>query len=384
MAAVDGLSTALGVASLGMNGIQNIANMSFQRQENRANRQFALQQQRLQNDWNLAMWNRQNAYNSPAAQVQRLMQAGLNPNLAYGQLSSGDAGFVQSADANYKGEAPQSNIDFQGAVQSIINNQRASEIHEQQIEKMRLENEHQQYENLLIEADVDDLPEFKEYRKQKRQKEIETLKQNIDNLKTANEEMIESIRNLSEDTHSKELANYVKEHTLGADIQHILNQLDLDRATYDHIQNQIQVGLSVIGLNEAQRQVLLDQHEMFNLTKESMAEAINAANKLSAYMDTEEYAKNIIVNSYMGFNPVAFIDDVYGLGIKQAVFDHYGNLTKDGQKWLKQALNNKRRRQNANQSPDSDNNLQAGLTTLMFMFMMRGGFRTPSVKPIGF
>lgn len=36
--------------------------------------------------WNrdLAMWNMTNAYNSPASQMQRLKEAGLNPNLVYG------------------------------------------------------------------------------------------------------------------------------------------------------------------------------------------------------------------------------------------------------------------------------------------------------------
>lgn len=380
MSLTAGLAIGSAIAGLG----QGIFNSLSSAHQNSKNRQFALEQQRLQNQFNLNMWNRQNAYNSPSSQVQRLMQAGLNPNLAYGQLGSGNAGSIQSADANYKGEAPQSNIDFQGSVQSIINTQRADELHEKEIQKMALQNEHQKYENLLLESEVDDLPEFKEYRKQKRQQELETMKQTLANMKTANEETIERISNLSEDTHTKELINYVKEHTLGADIEHILNQLDLDRANYDYIQNQINVGLSVIGLNNAQRQALLDQHELFNLTKDSMAQAINAANKLAAYMDTEEYAKNIIVNSYMGFNPVAFIDDVEGLGIKQAVFDYYGNLTNDGKKWLRQALNNKKRRQNANHSPDQDNNLQAGLTTLMFMAMMRGGFKTPAAKPIGF
>lgn len=366
MSLTAGLAIGSAIAGLG----QGIFNSLSSAHQNSKNKQFALEQQRLQNQFNLNMWNRQNAYNSPSSQVQRLMQAGLNPNLAYGQLGSGNAGSIQSADANYKGEAPQSNIDFQGSVQSIINTQRADELHEKEIQKMALQNEHQKYENLLLESEVDDLPEFKEYRKQKRQQELETMKQTLANMKTANEETIERISNLSEDTHTKELINYVKEHTLGADIEHILNQLDLDRANYDYIQNQINVGLSVIGLNNAQRQALLDQHELFNLTKDSMAQAINAANKLAAYMDTEEYAKNIIVNSYMGFNPVAFIDDVEGLGIKQAVFDYYGNLTNDGKKWLRQALNNKKRRQNANHSPDQDNNLQAGLTTLMFMAMM--------------
>lgn len=39
----------------------------------------------------LEMWNRQNDYNSPAAQMERFKSAGLNPNLIYGQGSSGNA-----------------------------------------------------------------------------------------------------------------------------------------------------------------------------------------------------------------------------------------------------------------------------------------------------
>ena len=39
---------------------------------------------------NLKMWNLQNAYNSPAQQMQRLKDAGLNPNLVYGNGSVGN------------------------------------------------------------------------------------------------------------------------------------------------------------------------------------------------------------------------------------------------------------------------------------------------------
>ena len=42
-------------------------------------------------DLNLEQWNAQNAYNTPQAQMQRYMEAGLNPNLMYGQGSSGNA-----------------------------------------------------------------------------------------------------------------------------------------------------------------------------------------------------------------------------------------------------------------------------------------------------
>lgn len=36
----------------------------------------------------LADWNMQNAYNSPAQQMQRFKEAGLNPNLIYGQMTN--------------------------------------------------------------------------------------------------------------------------------------------------------------------------------------------------------------------------------------------------------------------------------------------------------
>jgi hypothetical protein len=37
----------------------------------------------------LADWMRQNEYNTPEAQMQRFKQAGLNPNLIYGQSNEG-------------------------------------------------------------------------------------------------------------------------------------------------------------------------------------------------------------------------------------------------------------------------------------------------------
>ncbi|MDR0692493.1 MAG: hypothetical protein LBF69_05600 [Prevotellaceae bacterium] len=56
-----------------------------------ASNEANIQLSREQMAWQEAMWNKQNAYNTPAAQMQRFSQAGLNPNLIYGQGSSGNA-----------------------------------------------------------------------------------------------------------------------------------------------------------------------------------------------------------------------------------------------------------------------------------------------------
>lgn len=65
----------------------NETNIQIARDTNEANRQLA------QYEWNknLEMWNLQNLYNSPASQMQRFKQAGLNPNLIYGQGNAGNA-----------------------------------------------------------------------------------------------------------------------------------------------------------------------------------------------------------------------------------------------------------------------------------------------------
>lgn len=51
---------------------------------NKKTREFNTQTRDLQRQWALEDWDRQNAYNSPAQQMQRLREAGLNPHLIYG------------------------------------------------------------------------------------------------------------------------------------------------------------------------------------------------------------------------------------------------------------------------------------------------------------
>lgn len=49
-----------------------------------------------QNQWNLDQWNRENAYNDPAAQIDRLRKAGLNP-LFFGLDGNGNGAHLESA-----------------------------------------------------------------------------------------------------------------------------------------------------------------------------------------------------------------------------------------------------------------------------------------------
>lgn len=97
---------AVGAAIIGGLGsiVGSAIGANAQRQANIQNMQLA----KYQNNWQTAendkayarsveMWNMQNQYNSPTAQMSRLRQAGLNPNLVYGSGVTG----------NNAGSAPQ-------------------------------------------------------------------------------------------------------------------------------------------------------------------------------------------------------------------------------------------------------------------------------------
>ena len=71
----------------------NKANVQMNEANNAANRELA----ELQNTWNLEQWQRENEYNSPAAQMERLISAGLTPAAAAAAVTNGNAASLQSA-----------------------------------------------------------------------------------------------------------------------------------------------------------------------------------------------------------------------------------------------------------------------------------------------
>lgn len=74
------------VGSVVGSGINAAASIYNTQQMNKANRELA--EYGYQKD--TEMWNKNNLYNSPEAQMSRLKQAGLNPNLVYGNGAVGN------------------------------------------------------------------------------------------------------------------------------------------------------------------------------------------------------------------------------------------------------------------------------------------------------
>lgn len=93
-----------------------------------------------QHQYAVADWNANNAYNSPAAQMGRYKDAGLNPNLIYGQMSNAPA--IKSPDISNPGQAAPMNFGHGGAAasQNINTSQRnAAEIAQSEAQRKLLD-----------------------------------------------------------------------------------------------------------------------------------------------------------------------------------------------------------------------------------------------------
>jgi len=106
---------------------------------NKKNREWAEKMYDKQKEDSKEFWRMQNEYNSPQQQMNRLRQAGLNPNLVYGKGAETTAGAISTPKAmNYQGEAPQFNFDAQGAFQGY----QQTQLRQEQTDNIAKQNEY--------------------------------------------------------------------------------------------------------------------------------------------------------------------------------------------------------------------------------------------------
>lgn len=88
-----------GLIAAGATLTSSATNAYAQGRMNKKTREWNEKMYNLQNKRDLDNWNLQNEYNSPQKQMERLTQAGLNPNLVYGNGATTTAGSVDSSNA---------------------------------------------------------------------------------------------------------------------------------------------------------------------------------------------------------------------------------------------------------------------------------------------
>lgn len=109
---VPGIGTAIG--ALGGAAISAIGNFFGNKSNRKASAEafereseFAREERLAQQQWIEQMYEKNNSYNSPAAQMQRLKEAGLNPDLMY---SRGDVGNATAPEAPQQAMTPRYNV----------------------------------------------------------------------------------------------------------------------------------------------------------------------------------------------------------------------------------------------------------------------------------
>lgn len=177
--------------------------IAAQAAENQKTREYNLNLAKMQNQWNFEQWNRENAYNAPKAQMQRLADAGLNPDLFY---QNGVSGMTAASSPSMTAGAPATPQDMsalgqkktvgqamqeglQGALlgsQIRLTNAQADKA-EEEAEGQGIKNsnifdmDRAQIENLLKDSDLKD-------------KQIDEIAENVNVLKAKVEEVRENIQ----------------------------------------------------------------------------------------------------------------------------------------------------------------------------------------------
>lgn len=113
-------------------------NAAIQSGQNRQQRNFAREMYGRQRADALADWNMQNAYNAPDAQMQRLIAAGLNPNLVYGNGAVANATSQPRASSAPSASATAPRFDFQTPFMGMYDIQMKSNQMDMMQENMKL------------------------------------------------------------------------------------------------------------------------------------------------------------------------------------------------------------------------------------------------------
>lgn len=248
MASFDSMAQGLfgslggGLISGGLGAIGSIFSNNAQKKENERNREFTEYMYDKQYDNNIKMWNMQNNYDLPKNQIERMKQAGLNPDLMYSGAGVSPSPNLHAAVA---GSPSAGSLPGYGGVVDAFNQGRLLDAQIRNIdadtEKTKSETEGQGYTNDILASDakfadaknsgiiraqdvlIDDTSAAADLKRQQiinLQEEVKVFNQNI-------HESIARCRNIDVDTISKQLDNYIKDNSKEFQIRTIAAQCDI-------------------------------------------------------------------------------------------------------------------------------------------------------------
>lgn len=172
--------------------------LAAQKQEQQQNRLYNLELAKQQNSWNIQQWNRENAYNSPSAQMERMKQAGLNPDMMYG---GGVSGNLAASSPQMTSGAPSSPMDW-----SALGSKKT--VGDFMMQKAQMENIEAQTEKIKSDTKGQDIsnafaPAEKMLGLQLTQSQIDLNRKGLEELSKKIEKIDSEIQNLDVDSASK-------------------------------------------------------------------------------------------------------------------------------------------------------------------------------------
>lgn len=139
-----GAGAVAGIAA-GVSALSSGAQIFASGKMNEKTRDFVTREREQVRREALSDWNMQNSYNSPAQQMQRFKEAGLNPNLIYGQSNSADS--IRSTDqAKWNPETPDYKSFGNAAAVGL------SAYQDITLQQEQVKNMHQQRTNMELDA----------------------------------------------------------------------------------------------------------------------------------------------------------------------------------------------------------------------------------------
>lgn len=190
----------------------NEENVAAQRDINNQNLAYATQTRDLQRQWANEDWARTNQYNHPLEQMNRLRQAGLNPNLVYGKGADNTAVMVRGSQSpSYEGRMYEKKaitldpIAMQAITMGYLNTK-----------KLQAETDNLYQQNAVLKA-------------QKEKTQLEAKAQSIENFKAAQNMPIETeqLRSSVEKTDAETQKIWTENNKIAQEALQIVQNMDI-------------------------------------------------------------------------------------------------------------------------------------------------------------
>lgn len=266
MSTMDNILTTGGSIAGGL--INAGANIYMQNQTNRTNQNIAKENNRF----NREMWNLQTQYNTPANQMQRFKEAGLNTSLMYGQPQN-VASSPTPADTTGKAVAPQ--IQMDSVISNAMQQYQQNKLIDSQKSKLDAEKIGQDIENAKNSIGLS-------YEDRKQILGIQNQEQNIELLKTSIQKTAAEISNIGQDTINKQLEGQQLQYNIDYLEKTLQARIETKVLEWKQAQKNIEISDAQIKSIKAQAYLFAEQALTEKTKRKDILERLQVFKDLSA------------------------------------------------------------------------------------------------------